>query len=401
MSAPRTKRKNKMNFFCMPSDFKNETIDEYEKLNTAYKDARIIETYGNITIGNFMESGRATSQLPRVSLSDLQGFIKYSNEKGIDFNYTINATHMQNREFSEKGILEIKRFLGEIYEAGVRALTIALPSLMELVQSTKYGFRIRGSTLCQVTNATKALAFKNMGLDRLVPDESLNKDFKALKRIIRAFGEKVEIIVNPICYKNCIYRMFHYNQIGSDSVGITGEISTNYYEHRCVLQRHERISNLLRLCWVRPEDLKYYNAVGIQYFKLQGRQLVFSKDCDVVRTVKAYMDQSYDGDFWDLITMGVPVNNFKIAMDNKRLDGFIKPFYEEKLVCQNDCDQCGYCDRFARKCIDFNKAEEIARLSEEFYNGYDQFKKALAKVDNKKITIVKNTQSDDAGGFDF
>jgi hypothetical protein len=155
------------------------------------------------------------------------------------------------------------------------------------------------------------------------------------------------------------------------------------------------------LCWVRPEDLKYYNAVGIQYFKLQGRQLVFSKDCDVVRTVKAYMDESYDGDLWDLITMGVPVNNFKIPIDNKRLDGFIKPFYEEKLVCQNDCDQCGYCDRFARKCIDYNKAEEIARLSKEFYNGYDQFKKALAKVDNKKITIVKNTQSDDAGGFDF
>lgn len=365
-----------MKYFSVPADFKRETIDAYAELNSKYADSRVVETYGNITVGNEVESGRAVYNLPRLDLLDLGDYLEFSRQKGIDFNYTLNGTHMNNREFTPEGLREIKVFLNKLYEVGVRSLTIALPSLFELVQSLDLGFRIRTSTLCQVTNVNKAVAYKKRGVEKMVVDESINRDFYTLKRIRQAFGEGVEIIVNPICHRDCIYRMFHYNQISADSLGVSNEVSTNFYEHRCVLQRLARLSDLLRLCWVRPEDVGYYAGIGIDYFKLQGRH-TFHKGGDPVRTVRCYFDESYDGNLLDILNMFAPLNHFNVFLDNKKLEGYLKPFYEKKHFCQHDCGNCRYCDSFAPRCIDFRGAEEIIDAARTFYDDYDQFKRML------------------------
>ena len=49
-----------MKKFTMPSDFKKETIDQYYLINDKYADARIIETYGQMTELNLKYSGRSS-----------------------------------------------------------------------------------------------------------------------------------------------------------------------------------------------------------------------------------------------------------------------------------------------------------------------------------------------------
>ncbi|MCU0286830.1 MAG: hypothetical protein MUF15_10570, partial [Acidobacteria bacterium] len=78
-------------YFCMPADFKEQTIDAYDRLNKTYKDAKVIETYGNITVGGQIGSGRAINQLPESDLLDLKSFIEYSRHKKIEFNYMDSA----------------------------------------------------------------------------------------------------------------------------------------------------------------------------------------------------------------------------------------------------------------------------------------------------------------------
>ncbi len=92
-----------MKYFSMPADFKKVTIDSYSHLNQVYEGSRIIETYGNITIGNELESGRPVDILPEVDLAGLRSNIEYSQKRGIDFNYTINASYMNNRELTKEG----------------------------------------------------------------------------------------------------------------------------------------------------------------------------------------------------------------------------------------------------------------------------------------------------------
>lgn len=388
-----------MRYFSAAADFKKETIDKYEELNKAYKNSRVFETYGNITVGNILASGRVANQLPDITLLDLKEYIAYCKQKNINFNYTLNATHMQNKEFTKKGVLEIKNYLRSLYEVGVRSLTIALPSLIELVKSLGYDFEIKASTLCQITNANKARAYKHMGIARIVVDEAINRDFHTLKKIRHAFGENVELIVNPICHKNCIYRMFHYNQVSTDSIGDTNEVSVNYYEHRCVLQRHTAISHLLRLSWIRPEDIKYYSDIGINYFKLPGRQLLL-KNGDSLRVLKCYFDEYFDGDLMDLLTLFVPVNSFKITLPNKKLDGFITPFYQQEHFCENDCPNCNYCENFAKKCIDYKEAEKVIAAADEFYCSYDQYKQMLDSITPGEVHSLKETLQEE-GDFDF
>lgn len=380
-------------YFCMPTDFKKETIDAYDELNQAYQGAKIVETYGNVTVGEKIGSGRAANQLPESDLLDLKLFIEYSRQKNIDFNYTLNATHLQNREFTPEGIAELNAFLKDLYNSGVRSVTVALPSLFELIRASGLDFKIKASTLCQVTTVNKAAAYKERGVERIVVDESIVRDFKTLRRIGQVFGDKVEVIVNPICLKDCIYRMFHYNEITGDSIGHTNNTGVNFYEHRCVLQRNSKISNMLRMCFVRPEDLKYYTDIGIRYFKLQGRHLVLKGDA--VKTVKAYMDEDFDGDLMDLAYLFHSQNSFRIALDNKKLEGFIKPFIEIDGFCKRDCEQCGYCEKFAERIIDYEKAAEVIRSAEYFYAEYDAFNQMIQSVSaREENTNVGNLEDD-------
>jgi len=399
-----------MKYYSLPADFKKETIDEYAKLNDRYRDSKVIETYGNITVGFLFGSGRLVRQMPKMDIHDLSEYIAYSRQKNIDFNYTLNSTHYRNIEFTEKGVSEIKDFLGKIYKAGVRALTVTLPSLIELVKSTKYDFKIKASCLCQVNNANRAEAYKQMGVDKIVTEESINKNFHTLKAIRDVFGPRVEIIVNQICDKNCMYRLFHYNMISGDSAGTTNKVSINYYEHRCVLQQLKSLDNLLKLCWVRPEDIKYYTQIGIDYFKLQGRH-TFVQGGDPVRTVKAYFEESFDGNLMDLLTMFSKLTSFSVYVDNKKLEGFIKPFFEKENFCKNNCPTCHYCETFAKKCIDYDKAGQVLNFARDFYNDYDQYKKVLTEAENpgteepkqnnaKKLSLLEDKQQD-YGDFDF
>lgn len=397
-----------MKYYSMPADFKKETIDKYDELNRSYEHSRVFETYGNITIGNFFGSGRLIRHTPKIDIFDFKDYIEYSMKKGIDFNYTLNATHLHNMEFTQEGAAELKDFLREIFKTGIRSVTVSLPSLMELVQSTGYDFSIKASCLCQVTNPNRALAYKRMGVNKIVVDESLNKDFFTLKRIRDAFGENVEIIVNQICDKNCMYRMFHYNMIAGDAQGTANKVSINYFEHRCVLQQLKTIDNLLKLCWVRPEDIKYYTEIGINYFKLQGRH-TFVQGGDPVKTVKYYFEEDFDGNLMDLLSMFANLTGFKVHVDNKKLEGFIKPFYEKENFCKNNCPTCGYCESFAQKCIDLKAAREIVKMAKDFYKDYDQYKKILEDINvesveveenENKLLLLKNKQHD-RGDFNF
>lgn len=392
-----------MKYYCLPADFKTETIDAYDRLSQAFPDAAVLETYGNITIGNDLESGRPADILPPIDLNQLRSYIEYSAKKGIDFNYTINASYMENREFSKEGIARLNRFMKKLYEAGVRLLTVTLPSVIEVLSLLDFEFRLTGSTIYQVTNVNKATELQRMGVDRLVVDESINRNFKVLKRIRETFGEKVEVIVNSICHKDCSYRMFHYNQIAGESIDAGGGFSKTYYPHKCLLRRYENPGNFLKLTWIRPEDIKFYTQIGINYFKIQGRPRVLQGD--PVRAVEAYFKEDYQGDLFQLLNLFAPVSNFSVPVDNKKLDGYIEHFQKHPDFCRSDCIACGFCENFGKKSADPEKIREVYNMAREYYSGVEPLKMTVKDVlrdqeEQQNKVMADDTMIDD-GDFDL
>jgi len=356
-----------MNLFSIPADFNKNTLPKIALLNETYTPkARIHEVYGQISINNHFGTGRANDLLPKVDRARLKDYIASLKQLGIKYNYTLNATCLSNREFDKNASKELLDLLEFLHEAGVDIVTVGLPSIMELIKENGFSFSIKTSTVCQVNNVNKALAYKRLGAQSIVLDESINRDFETLMAINQACGEELELIVNVICHKNCIYENFHHNQTSHDCDCNNDKKSVQYYSYKCMLQRVEKPENLLKLAWIRPEDLHYYVAMGYKRFKIQGRQA--ATHGDVLKAAEMYMMESYHGNLMILLDCFMPTNSFTVDFDNDKLSDFLKPFAEKRFVCKNNCESCNYCFKYMCKHFDIDKINEIFSLAKEFYS---------------------------------
>ena len=89
-------------------------------------------------------------------------------------------------------------------------------------------------------------------------------------------------------------------------------------------------------------------------------------------------------------------NPFKIYLDNKKLNNFIKPFANIENFCKNDCNNCRYCNEFAVKSIDFEKSKDNSELARKFYKENDQFKKLIDLINSSN-----NNEKDINISFNF
>jgi collagenase-like PrtC family protease len=370
----------------MPADFKTGTIDRYFELNQKYSDSQITETYGQLTTGAVINSGRAIGMISNVDYTKLEKYVGYSKNKGIDFHYTLNPSCMGNAEFSTEGVKKIKGLVRNLYNLGIRSFTITTPSLIETVKSLGLDFHIKASAICEIMTPDKALFYKGLGCERIVVDPDITRDFKRLKLICEAFGKGVELIVNNVCLKHCAYKMFHYNHEAHAEPGNKTQTFHDYYYNRCHMQKARDIKNVIRLNWVRPEDLKYYMQTGIEIFKIQGRQNV--EKGDPAKAVEAYMKEEYQGNLYDLITIFAPYSSFQPYIDNQKLDGFVKRFFDDPGFCRNTCAGCGYCESFARRCMSMEETEELNKEALAYFNEIDNYTRL-----NREEKVVKNTEN--------
>jgi collagenase-like PrtC family protease len=347
-----------MRLFSVPADFKEKTIDAYGELNSKYPHACVKEVYGQATVGVPFGSGRNSRDLPGIDLKALQKYAAYCTEKGIDFNYTFNASCMDNREFTERGINSINRFLHRLSDIGITNLTVTLPSLIALIQDSGLPFRIKASTICQVNSPSKAAFYKSRGIDRLVIDEDITRDFAKIRRICEIFGDGVEMIVNSICMHNCPYKMAHYNHESCFKFGV--QDIRGFYTQSCTARRISDWINPMHLNWVRPEDLALYENAGIRGFKIQGRQAVHFGD--PISAVEAYMRGSYSGNLYDLLNLFDArrlKDDYHPYIENAKLDGFLAAFLNNQNHCTENCSECGHCASFAEAAMGKRKSEEM------------------------------------------
>jgi collagenase-like PrtC family protease len=345
-----------MKYFCMPSDFKSETIDEYHEINNRYSHAQIAETYGQLAPDTVFGSCRSPRGLPEVDWACLENYVKYSSDRGIGFNYVINATCMANEELTKSGYQKIGDFLKRLESAGVGWVTISLPSLMEIVKYTAPQLKIKASTVSQINSPLKAKFYEELGISRIVLDEDIHRKFDVLRDIRAVYTGELEVIVNSFCVNDCPFKMFHYN---SFSHSHTNRDECSYFQSRCHLM-HIGAENFLKLNWIRPEELHYYYDLGIRYFKIQGRTNVI--DGNPAKAASCYMDERYEGDLialLELFSTGRPLAIADCTIDNASLDGFFDRFAADPGFCRKVCSECGYCRQFAEKSM---KKSDIGML---------------------------------------
>ena len=369
-----------MDEFCVAADFKTDTIDAYQQLNDKYAHkAKVVETYGQMTINNIVTGGRVHHDIPHIDILQLENYIKYSKERGIGFNYSLNGYCTGNMEFTRNGLECIYDFVKKLYNIGVTSVTVSSIAILEMIKTMFPDISVKVSIINQVNTINKLAQYKDFGVDCVVIDESVNRNFPLLKKMAKIM--KIELIANSLCSKDCIFRGHHYNQTAHASLMNNEDQIITYYNYRCMLTRSQKDENILKLCWIRPEDIHFYNDIGIYSFKLQGRHTVVNGK--PVEVVKCYMERLYDGNLIELLEMFNTPYKFKVGLDNKKLNGFIEPFTATSF-CNSDCNSCNYCEKFLKEHYAVADFKNINSLATRFYNEMDEYKLALDKLSKKK-----------------
>jgi collagenase-like PrtC family protease len=316
--------------------------------------------------------------LPQVDRNFVERYIRSCHEKGIEFSYLLNAPCLGNLQYSRKGYGQIIDLLEWVDQSGADSVVVGVPYLIDLIRKRFPRLKIKASTTARVNTVRKALQYEDMGVEEIIIDEHINREFKTLEAIRKAVRCNLEILVNNICLWQCPYNYEHVNHDGHASR--QGEEEANCYlqypGYLCLYRKLTEPVELLKSPWIRPEDLSHYEALGYDRFKITER---FKRTPLLVEHVKAYENRRYDGNLLDLFTLPrkgafTPlhleyfikpehVNIMKVSelekvfdlevrqliqMDNRKLDGFIEHF--KRTDCnQTSCSQCLYCEKVFEK----------------------------------------------------
>jgi collagenase-like PrtC family protease len=322
--------------------------------------------------------------LPEVDRNYVGRYIKACHERGLEFSYLLNAPCLGNLQYSKKGYGQLIELLEWIDQSGADAVTIGLPYLIDLVRKRFPRLKVKVSTTARVNTVRKALQYEDMGVEEIIIDEHINREFKTLEAIRKAVTCNLELIVNNICLWQCPYNYEHVNHDGHASREGEEEdyCYLQYPGYLCLYRKLTDPVELLKSPWIRPEDIPHYEAIGYEHFKITER---FKKTALLLEHVKAYENRRYDGNLLDLFTLPrkgafTPVhleyfikpehvNIMKISelekvfdlevreliqIDNRKLDGFIE-FFKKNDCNQTTCSACRYCESVFEKVAVVNE----------------------------------------------
>jgi len=163
----------------------------------------VYEIYGKLR-SDCIGGGRASYTLRHVSNRQLEATVREAHDRGIAFNYLINAASLGGLEQTAGGRREIRKLLDHIAEAGVDAVTVSLPWLLRLVKSRYPQFKVRVGVFAMIDSPAKAKEWEELGADTLcISALSCNRDFDRLAKIRPAVSCDLQLIANANCLPAC------------------------------------------------------------------------------------------------------------------------------------------------------------------------------------------------------
>lgn len=345
--------------FTIPADFKVDSARKFVNLNKSVG-VKLGEVYGSIKSYE-IGSGRKFSLIPDIEEEQLKEYVEYCNNSGIKFNYALNLSCASNREFTEEGINKFSTDISRLVDIGINNFTIALPGLIELFNEKFPDVDVTLSVIAGVDSISKMKEFCNYrNVKMIYIHERVYRNISLMKKLIdiaHKNGKKVGIIINSFCLADCMFRQYHYD-LAAHSTDNRQYLIPDYYRAKCALAKITDKRTVLMSPWVRPENMQMYIDMGIDKFKVTGREMLAGGD--MVKVFETYNARKYDGNLVDLFMCFddcVQANVIRIKND-KNLSDYLHNVYEGENVCNiNGCIDCMKCEK-ALESIEFNKEQQ-------------------------------------------
>jgi collagenase-like PrtC family protease len=356
---------------------------------------------------DFVGGGRPSCVLNKVTKNKARLHVDKIRQQGLKFHYLLNASCLGNREWTRAGQNELHSLLTWLSEIHTDGVVVASPYLAQLINKSYPQLKISVSCFANVNSVEKAKFWEDLGAALITLSQvELNRNFKLLKRIRKNVKLELQLIVNDNCTQDCPLFFYHNNVTshGSQSHGDSGNFMFDYCFLMCRFQRIVDPLYFIRTAWIRPEDIKIYENIGIDRLKLVDRGMHTDA---IALIVDAYSKGSYPGNLYDLFNSpskslwlkkpnlfhklkyffhpfsanlfkmlkhrGV-VEDIEVYIDNEKLEGFINYFFEQDCRYQS-CKECGYCQDIADKAVKISPeyrektAKEYGAFLDEIISG--------------------------------
>jgi len=347
----------------------NGADDNLEKLIERFKDS-IYEFFSAPPPEFFEYTARA--KVKPATKASLKTQILKAHNANIKFNVLLNAACLSGNDFDIKFYKKIYSLIDLLVDLKVDYITITNTYLAEKISSYRYNqnynFGLVISSWADIRDSLTAerfMEFLQEG-DRIIAIS--NRTLRSLERIIflaKSKKIKIEVIVNTGCLYKCNYANNHkvytaHKKQCSDAI-------EDYYKTKiCIPKRIKNPLEIVMAPTIRPEDLWIYKSLGVNYFKISGREFPTEWMLD---TIEAYVTKQYKGNISDLCEQN---NGFKMPyIPNDKLGGLLKIAGYQK----GDINYKKFCNHFYYEKI----------LNYEFHEKYMQY----ALLEGKKSTTVE------------
>ncbi len=297
-------------------------------------------------------SGRITLHAP--VLEEIAEQTQYLHEKKLEMGIVLNPSCMGGQHLTSQGYNMFKWYFGKLNEIGVDSVTVAEPYLVEMLAKEFPDITVVVSTISHVDSPERARFFYELGADAITLDTNINRSFEILEGIKDAVSCEMRLLVNEACLYKCPFRYFHFNLFSHmTALGNKPNIFSDYYYEKCISFRVRYPELIIKSPWIRPEDLKVYEALGMDYFKMSGRANTVSW---IINCMKAYAERSFEGNLMELLDCPSELRDM-FYIPNKELDNAINQWRS----CKKLCHRCGFCKATAEKIIRIYEFKDLQR----------------------------------------
>ncbi|MBU1136620.1 MAG: hypothetical protein ABIG37_02495 [Nanoarchaeota archaeon] len=381
--------------YDLATNFDDKLIERVAEFET------VKSVYGKLP-ADIVGGGRPTIVLPNINRKDIKKHIETCHKHGIEFNYLLNASCMDNKELTAEGYKEIIKLIEQVQEDGANSLTVSNIPLLGIIKNHFPDLKVSTSIYMRPSTINEVLSLEEMGADEITLCYSFNRNFPKLKKVldVKKPTTSLRLIANNTCLHDCPYRvpghanfLAHSSQQKHESKGFALDIFTVM----CGLKKLENLGEIFMSEWIRPEDVSDYEELGRNLvLKLTDR----ARTTDwLVRAVRAYSEQNYDGNLFDILNwmdgkykqthigpmikgalkgkakiqqlLKLKTGAFlpEIYVDNRQLEGFLEHFKKspcEDRVCYSRSPQnadCNYCETLAERLVKINEQEKQSSIS--------------------------------------
>ncbi len=275
------------------------------------------EMYGTIPrapVGH----GRTPLRLKSIRKEEIYSFRNILKKNKINFAYILNSPF--SKEELQQNNQKVKKYIKWILEK-IKPDSIIISSieLMKMVRKMSK-IPITISTISRVKDVKDLKRYLEIKPSKVVVQYDINRNFKELQKLVK-FTKKhkilLEVMLTESCIQRCPFMIEHYKTVGKGK-------SDALFHKQCNIKKITSPEELLLGNFIRPEDMKIYEEMGIHHFKITGRS---KKSIWLPVVINAYRKRKFDGNLIRLLGIDPLLNAEEdIYISNLALNGFLKSF---------------------------------------------------------------------------